>query len=353
MNLTTRFGSAIVAGFLALAAPAQSLFDRNDERDLIVLTNGKELHGRVLQRHTPDEVLLLQGNRRVRVDKNKITRIETVRDQIRAFFKRREGRDHGAAATHWEMCEWARKRKLPHLARVAAYATLARDPDHDKAHEFLEHRLRGKTWMWKLGSRYMPRDRFEEYTSDIGHGLVIQSENFVIETDAGLMRTCDALYDLERLYVWWLDEHGPALQLEEILEPLPLKVFDHDSNFPALSSQWMGYFVPKPYDDRTYLFYEENQRRPKQMFTMASQHLLYRTLVGDADPGGPQERFCAWIEFGVSQWAESQFHGDPGQAEPGDVRFDRVVATLAASNERYSLKNMLHLQIRDHFYATS
>lgn len=353
MKLTTRTFTVLALAAVLAPASAQGGFDRDDERDRIILTNGKELNGRVQQRHLEKEVLLRQGNKRVRVKKSKINQIETVRDHTRAFFKRRAGRDHAAAATHWEMSEWAAKRRLPHLAKVAAYATLARDPKHDKAHEFLGHRQRGNEWRWKLDSRYVSRETFDEYNSDMGHGLELRSEHFAIQTDAGLKRACDALYDLERLYLWWLDEHGASLELQELLEPINLKIFAEDSQFPPLSSSKLGYFVPFPHDDRCYVFYEKREERPSHMLTMASQALLYRVLANNADPGGPEERFCAWLEFGLSQWAESQFSGPAGQVEPGDVRVDQIVATLAASDERYSLKNMLHLHVRDHFYATS
>ncbi len=354
MVASTRTVLAVLAtALLVLPADAQSKRkrDRDDMRDTIVLKSGKEVRGRVKQRHDEKELLVMQGGKRVRIRQKRVQSIDTVRDKLRQYFDQRVGHDPALAETHWELSKWCEKAQLWHLARVEAHAVLVRDPDHGPAHEFLGHKRKKRGYLWPLGSRFVSKDKFDEYTGDIGHALELRSEHFVIESDAGIERTVNALLDLERMYLWWLDEHGEALQLDEVLEPMRLRIYDEDGKFPQWSNAGHPYFVPNPYNEYSYLFYSRNEPRPTRLFEVATQHLLYRTLARNNDPGGEQQRFVDWFELGIAQYVDSKFFGDPGNVEPIQPAPGRQHAQLALQGKRYSLKNMLHLTLRDHFYG--
>lgn len=348
----TRALLVLTAGLLPAALPAQRSARGDDERDKIELQNGREIRGRVVQRYDTEEVLLVQGGKRVRVEPKKIKSMRTVRDELRAFFEYRDALDLDEAANHWDLSKWADGRALHALARTEAYATLARDPDHVEANEYVGNRKKGKRWMWRYDDRWMSREKFDERTSDIGHAFELESETFAIETNAGLKKATDALLDLERLYVWWHDEFGKELQLDEIIKPMRVKAWAKAEKFPAWSSDKIPYYVPNPYQDQSFVFFDEGRNRPTGLFSVGSQHLLYHALARRADPGNQQNRFCDWLELGIGEWADSCFRGPAGQAEPGLPDKNREQAALAILGDRYSLKNMLHLTLRDHFYST-
>ena len=342
---------AFTAGGQLTAQLVQHEWKGDDERDVIELKNGKKIEGRVLNQYDPSETIVMQGRKRVRLKPGKIDRMTTVRDKLRAFFERREGHDHESASLHWELCQWAHSQELYHLARVEAYAVLARDENHVNAHTYLEHKESKGKWRWRLDGRLTSKKNFDRVMNDIGKTVALRSEAFSIRTDAGLRKATDALLDAERLHLWWLDEYGNKLELDEILEPLPIKAYAERDDFPGLSSQTRAYFLPNPHNEKSFVFFEEHQDRPTEFFTTLSQHILYNSLARDADPGAPQARFCDWLEIGIGQWAESCFRGRGGEATPGEARLDPRQAAITLAGDRYSLKNMIHLTLRDHFYT--
>lgn len=360
--MKTRFApmlhAAVLFGVvhLAAAASAQRPAEDGDRRDAVLLENGKEITGRLLQRYDEEEWLLLQGGKRVRIDPDDVQSTDTVRDRMNRYFGRRKGRDHADPAVHWTLSQWAQQQGLPHLASLEAWAVLARDPQHAGANEYLGHKQRKSSWRWPANGRWLTPEKFTAYTGDIGHPLEIRSEHFAIQTNAGLLRATDALFDLERMYIYWHDTFGRELELDEIVTPLPLRIFGTQDRFPALSSEKLGYYVPHPYNEKSFIFFDEEEEigsaRPVDLFTVASQHLLYRALARDLDPGGQTERFCAALEIGLGRYVDNVLQGAPGQTQPvAHAASPREVA-LALGGRRYSLKNMLHLNIRDHFYST-
>ncbi|MFT7535957.1 MAG: hypothetical protein ACI85K_001910, partial [Hyphomicrobiaceae bacterium] len=73
---------------LAVLASAQ-----DDLRDRITLTNGRVITGRIATPHDPDQLLVMQGGKRVRVDVALVKETQLVADQLIEFFKRRD--QHG------------------------------------------------------------------------------------------------------------------------------------------------------------------------------------------------------------------------------------------------------------------
>ena len=344
-------GLALTTGAEAQLQQQRSRGD--DMRDTVQLHSGKTVRGRVLRRFDPNELVIVQGGKRKEFRHDKVAEVSTVRDHLREFFEARQGQDHDAADTHWHLCRWAHDRELYHLARVEAYATLARDPDHIDAHTYLEHKQRGNgTWRWRLDGRLVSKSRFDDRTGEIGSGLELRSEAFILQTNVDLRRATDALLDLERLHVFWLEEYGPKLELDEIVDPLPVKLFKSQDDFPALTSSYRRpYFLPNPHNEKSFLYFEEDADRPTGMFSTVTQHILYHSLARDADPGDPKARFCDWLEIGLGEWMESRCSGPAGLVEIGDAVMEPWVATATVEGRRYSLKNMLHLTLQDHFYT--
>src|SRR5690606_11859832 len=117
--------------------------------------------------------------------------------------------------------------------------------------------------------------------------------------------------DLEHLYVFFFDTYGDELGLHESIGlPMQLHAWNDETRFPAWASiARIPYFVPNPHADTGYTFWSGTDPRPVDLFTVGTQMLLYRCLAKGADPGGPQERFCATAEIGLGRYLQSRFRG--------------------------------------------
>ena len=90
---TARVLAGLAIALAALPCPAQN--KGKDLRDEVTLKSGKTVHGRVVRAFDPDELLVMQGGKRVRLPKDKVAKIVTINDHLREFLDRRAeiGRD--------------------------------------------------------------------------------------------------------------------------------------------------------------------------------------------------------------------------------------------------------------------
>ncbi len=336
--------TAIVASLLS------SAFAQKDMRDRVTLRSGKVIAGRLLNPYSDDELIVMQGGKRVRLKSKDVAKADTLLERQREFFLRRATLEADPRA-HWELCKWAASVELDGLARLAGLQVLLMDPDHPEAHAFLGHRKRNKKWLWPMDSKWLDLERLEKASSSWGRALVIEGEHFRIRSNGGVRRAVLALLDLERLYMYWFDQFGPELDLHHALKPMEIRVWNDEEKFPGWSSQRLSYFVPKPFDDAGFTFYLRGEERPYDLFLVGSQQILYRCLALDPNLGYPKNRLCAWLELGFGQWVQTQLAGEAGAAEPIIGRLDLEQARTVLIGERYSLKNILHLSLRDNFYG--
>jgi hypothetical protein len=339
---------------LAAAAAAQ-----DDLRDVVQLQNGKELHGRVLSRNEPDEVVILQGGKRVRVATQAVAAMTTVRDHLREFFKRRD-QLFDNASHRWIVAEWAASNGLPAMARLQALHVVLRDPDHVPAHELLGHRKRGSEWLWPLKDRWVPLAELQAYFAEWGHPLVLDGEHFQVRTNGTVMQAVDAVFDLERLYLWWLDTFGTELQLREVVAPkLTVLIWKDPKSFPAWSSFVVPYFRARvatgaeAQESTSYTWFEGPTGRPVRLYEVAMQHLLYRTLADDPDEGSPKQRLCAWAEIGLGEYVNGLFQGPPGQGKPAKWHIDPLDAKLVQERRYYGLEILTHRQMKQYYITVA
>lgn len=317
----------------------------DDMRDLVVTTKGREIRGRVLQRFDPDEITLMQGGKRVRVPVKSVSSITTVDDHLREFFEHRKNAK-GNLAREWLLVEWATSKQLDTMARLQALHVIAQFGDHDEAHAFLGHRKSGDTWLWPEGSRWLSAKAYTEYTDDWGHPLVLTGEHFVLHTNAGLRIGLDALFDLERLYGWWFDTFGKQLRPRTVLDDsMDYYVHRGVDGFPAWTSNGTPYYFPQPNGDDAFTFVDQAPR-PELLFQLGVEQLMYNTLADGfgTTPANPKDRFAAWVEVGLGQWAQSLMRGPAGYAEPQEPTVDRHQALIVLRSRPYGLENMIGLR---------
>lgn len=316
----------VLAAVLLAPGPDGERFDF--ERDRIVLTNGRELRGVVLEVFTPEHVLLLKkGNRREEVPRDEIARLDTLRERLAAFLRiRRPGLD---PASEWALAEDALRVGLTNMARLQAYHVLLSDPDFAPAHELLGHERSGRSWKWLLDGKKVDEDAFHARSLDWNHRLVLDGEHFTIETNCGLRKAIDTLFDLECLYVWYLEFLGPELRAaEDVDDPQRERMTFHvhrgrdDPSFQKRDSQREPYFDPSkggqgtnPCENIARTWYPVDGERPELLFELGTEILTYSTLVLGRtldEDDFKLRRLSYWAEVGLGAWIAGHVQGPPG-----------------------------------------
>jgi hypothetical protein len=323
-----------------------ALAAQQDLRDLVTTKAGKEVRGRVANPFAPGPLLVVQGGKRVRVERDEVASMQLVADSVREFLERRV-KLRGNARGQEILVEWADSRQLPNLAQAQAMR-LCLQGEAEAAHRRLGHRRRGDHWLWPVGDRWIEQRRLDETLRQ--KPMLLLGERFAVRTDGALDAALDALFDLERLGVHWLDEFGPGLQLDEALEPCVVEIRAAAADFQKWGFRPIPYYEPSPFGDlgRTFLA-KSTSTRPELLFLVGSQAFLYRTLIGDLNARDDRDRVCAWLEIGLPMLAEHAMRGDPGHAEPGDPQRFSLVAMQALALD-LDLRELLHAPMYGGFY---
>ncbi len=334
----------LLAGLLG---PSLQLAAQDDLRDRLVRTDGKVLTGRLVTPHSPDEMLLLQGGKRVRVARADLASVELVGDAIREFCERRLAMKDSAKA-QWFLVDWANSHGLPGLARAQAMLIVLDDDSHDAAHEFLGHKKMNKGWLWELDGRHVTREQFEN--SLVKKPIDLVGERFVLRCDGGLRTNLAALLDLEHLGVVFHAQFGKALQLRESLIPMRIECSRNVEAFQKWGFRPLPYYTPAPHGDLARTFYAgASPIRPQKLFFVATQALLYHTLIGDVARNNDRDRVCPWLEIGLGMYMENTMQGPAGFAAPGALRAQDLQAMQALGRD-FRITQLLHLPMYGGFY---
>lgn len=327
--------TALLAGL-----PAQ-----DDLRDVVRTRDGREVRGRVATPFADDEVLLLQGGKRVRIPRAEITALDTVNDRLFQFLDRRAASENPRLG--WFLVEWAASRELTAMARLQAFDLVLRDDDHEPAHLFLGHRQTSKGWLWELDGRWLTREQFlQQWGSKRAE---LRSEHFAIRADGGFAQTVAALIDLESLYQWWFTTFGKALGLREVMRPMVIETWRNPESFPKWGFRVVPFHVPDPHGDTGRTFYATNPDRPRLLFFLGTQGILYHALAQNPRMQDDRDRICPWLEIGLGMVAESVLQGPAGRARPGSQRHLDLQAMNALGRD-YRLTHLLHLPMYGGFY---
>ncbi len=349
LSKTLAFGllAALANSALVNSAPANSASADDYDADRIVLESGKELRGRVLTPYAPLEVTILHQDRTVDVRREDIASMSFLGDRLDAWLAKRQ--PNLPVDRQWSLVDQAANAGLPAMARLQAYYVLTLDPDFARAHEFLEHRGQAGDWEWRFEDKFVRPERFAELSRDGTHPLTLDSEHWRLTCDAGLETTLATLFDLERLYVEFGKQLGSWVNPSEGVEPMEFRVFAREQDMPVHSSVLRhSYYDPGDLlgstlgsSSHTVTHLELGQARPVRLFDLATQQVLYETVLGfslrEAEEDTSNYRVCASLEIGLGHWLAHTLGGAFGFAHPVSAPLDPKLKQLA----KYGLESGL------------
>lgn len=329
-----------------LLALAAALPGQDDTRDVLTRRDGKTFTGRLLTPHSSDELLLLQGGKRVRLARGDLASTDLVADRVAEFCDRRLRMK--APKAQWFLVEWAAAHGLPGLARAQAMLLALDDDSHTAAHEFLGHKPTAKGWLWEHDGRNITRDQLEVAMAK--HPFDLVGERFRIRSQGGLRQSVAALLDLEQLAVVFHQRFGAPLQLQESLQPIAVEIARNGEEFPKWGFRPIPYYKPAPHGDVALTFFAgPAPERPHRLFFVGAHALLYHTLIGEVARQNDRDRINAWLEVGLAMHFENSLQGPAGFAAPGPLRAQDLQA-LQALGRDYRLTQLQHLPMYGGFY---
>ena len=315
-------------------------------RDVITRSDGRIVSGRVVTPTAQDQLLVLQGGKRLRIAHEDIAAVDLVGGRVLDFCRRRVRHKDNPRA-QWFLVEWANTHGLEALARTQALL-LALDSDHAEAHEFLGHHKTPKGWLWRHDGRLLTREKLHDMIAK--RPFTIRGERFELECDHNLRANAAALLDLEHLGAQFYRRFGEDLQLAETLQPIPVKVSRNSSAFEKWGFRPVPYYSPPPHGDIARTFYAgATGERPEKLFFVGTQALLYRSLIGEVNRQSDRDRVCPWLEIGLSMLMENTMQGPSGFAAPG-APLAQKRQSLRAIGRRSRLGSLLHLPMYGGFY---
>lgn len=325
------------------------LHAQDDMRDRITRRDGREIAGRVYDPFADGEITLMQGGKRVRIERKDVLKYDLVGERVKAFCERRVRLKDNRKAQQLLVGD-AHSHGLPGLARLQAMWLVLQDDGDEQAHEYLGHIKGTKGWLWEFDGKRLTKEQLEAALQK--QAIVLTGERFALRCDVDLATNVNALLDLEYLGAAWFDQFGSDLGLHEVLQPIQVVAYRNADTFPKWGFRPVPYYVPSPHGDQARTFYAGPKPvRPERLFFVGTEALLYHTLIGEADRNNDRERVCAWLEVGFGMWMENTMQGPAGFAAPGALRAQDVQA-LQAMSRSYRLTHLLHLPMYGSFYLT-
>jgi hypothetical protein len=323
---------------LALALAALAAL--GDERDRVVLANGKELRGRIL-RVDAEELVLRRDGRDQELTRKEVASFESVDAALTALLA--EARP----------ARLARKEELPALAARARAAGLAGEadnlwwrllllePDSKAAHEALGHRQRGGRFVVPLDGRSVPLERRIELARDWGSAWKLTSLHYELTTNLPLERALELGLDLERFYHAFFELFGAELGLYEVCAPMKIHVHADRASYPEAAGENGRY---EPAIDTVVV----DASRGLQLATLvheATHQLLFVTAFKER--GGHGE-IPPWLNEGLAEYVACSVIGAPPLVlEPGTPALHHFQAH-AGSKSAHDLTRVLAFSTTDY-----
>ena len=278
-----------MAVLLTATVPAQT----TPARDTVVLTDGRELQGRVL-RVDADTLLLRTGSTDRTLARADVRSYRSVAERHRALLAAFRATAADDPAALLALAEQAERDDLPHEARLFRWYAVLQRPDDAAIHAALGNRERSGRFHVELDGKQVPFAEADARGEDFDDAWRLRSEHFAVRSAAGLRAGLDTLLALEAFYHEFHARFGDALSLLELVEPIDVRLYRSREQMPNLSNTVGAYFDP----DLPALFTFWQNGRAAALFHEGTHALLHWFFERAARARGA---LPAWLDEG---WAE-------------------------------------------------
>lgn len=279
---------------IAMLACTSSLRAQTVEpRDTVVLTSGKELHGRVI-RMDEKEVVLRTGSTDRSIRRQQVRSVDCVTVKHRQFMDIWQNTSPSDVKALLELALVANNAGLPHEARLMQWYAALQQPDNATIHAMLGNREQNGRFLVEIDGKWVPFEKADALGTDFDDAWRVRSEHFAIRCAAGLRSGLDTLMDLERLYWTMHDLFGAVLELPELVETVDVRLYRSREQMPSLGTHVGAYFST----DEAALYTCMADGKPFALMHEATHALLHYLFVRTARTRGT---LPAWLDEG---WAE-------------------------------------------------
>ncbi|MBI1853447.1 MAG: DUF1570 domain-containing protein [Planctomycetes bacterium] len=294
---------------LVLVAFAAALSGNEDMRDVVKLKAGGELKGRVVFEN--DEKLVLRASTREQtLAKSEVLSVSSVARSMEEWLEKLRTIHDGDVAGHLELAAFCKDRKLEHEAELEAYLVLRTDPKNERAHEILHHRRGQNAWLVPIDGGQVAWPLIDKTTEDWGKALQIETEHYIIRTNAGVGAAADLAVDLEIFYSSFFVVFGRDLELREVLDPMAINAFRTKKDFVPREFHVDDTHVIRDRQARVrHVYYEVVPGRPLDLVHEATHALLYTVFTWEHSGLIP-----TWVDEGIAKYFEVALTGPPGKA---------------------------------------
>ena len=213
-----------VAGMLVFgaAAPLQA--------DLVKLSNGGELRGRIIRnsatgKSSPESIQLETLTGATVVVRKTDTQFVTMRSPVVEEYESRARRAADTLEAHWELSEWCRQKALSKQREVHLLKVVEHDPHHEKAQVAL-----GRVWnegAWVDRGELMASQGYVKYK---GRYITTQELDVIQKTSAELEQEREWFQKIKLWHGWLLGNHEERRQQGYVA----LQTIDDPHSAPAL-----------------------------------------------------------------------------------------------------------------------
>lgn len=320
-----------------------------EARDTVELRNGKTLRGRII-RTDGKELILRIGSRDRTIAREKIRSFNSVavhHREIMTVFRNTALEDVGALLT---IATYADSVGLTHESRVMRWYAALQRPKDDAIHTALGNKKRKGGHYVQIDGHWVPFDEADELGTDFDDAWRLRSEHFSIQCAAGLRVGLDSLMELEHLYWAMHDLFGAELSLQELVEPIQVRLYRQRDQMPNLSNTAGAYFLPS--DPALYTCVEGG--RPYALMHEGTHALLHFFFVRAAKSRGT---LPAWLDEGWAEYMQGRIttraRGKPTTLTASvNAGHFAELARAQSSKDLYGLHRMLNFKSSD-FQASS
>lgn len=304
-------------------------------KDQLTLRNGKVVHGHVLY-EDERRVIVRVGTRPREYERAEVASLDSVGESMDRLLEQLDRVHENDPAALLELARFARDNRLPNEARLLAWCALAVEPDHEGAHDFLEHRKRNGRRHVRVGEQEFPADDLAK-PRDWSRAWEFHTTHFDLRTDLALGEALGIALDLERTYRDLVDFLGPELVLHDVLERMPAEVHGDERSFPELLGSRRSYFVPE--ERRLYV----NASKAYDRWTLvheATHQILSCAALSDLTNKGVS--LPGWLSEGLAEYMAANAVGERGRlhARPGGICTPHF-RTHADAEDVYALSRVL------------